>query len=285
MQGLSLQDTILTLSHFWSNYGCVLPQTYDMEMGAGTSSPLTALNALGKKPWNIAFVQPCRRPGDGRYGENPNRFQKFFQFQVMLKPCPENPQELLLQSYEALGLHPKNHDIRFVKDDWENPSLGAAGLGWEVWCDGMEVTQYTYFQQMGGLPCNPPCVELAYGVERLTMILQNKENAMDILWNNHGVTYRDMVLLGEQQFCRWYRNEGNEDIIAKHFQDVLDEGHHLEKLDLVLPAFECCIKANHLFNQWDALGALGPSQRAQCIASIRSLASSCAQNWVSKEYS
>jgi glycyl-tRNA synthetase alpha chain len=281
----SFQNIIMTLQSFWAEKGCALVQPYDLEMGAGTSHPFTALYTLGPRPWRAAFVQTCRRPGDGRYGENPNRLQKFYQFQVIIKPSPAQIQEWLLESYAALGLNLSDHDIRFVEDDWENPSLGASGLGWEVWLDGMEITQFTYFQQMGGIECEMVSSELAYGLERIALCLQKKENIFELEWTPQqgetpAVTYDQLSLLGEQQFCTWYFEEAPIEGVKRHFEDALSWGKSLIEKKLTLPAYDHCVKANHLFNMLDARGAVSVSQRAETIARIRKLASECCHQWM-----
>jgi len=280
----SFQSMLLTLQQFWSNQGCIILQGYDLEMGAGTSSPFTSLYALTPQPWRAAFIQPCRRPSDGRYGENPNRVQKYHQFQVILKPSPNNVQDLLINSYMALGIDVTKHDIRFVEDDWENPSLGAAGLGWEVWLDGMEITQFTYFQQMGGIECNPVSAELTYGLERIALFLQNKENIFDLQWNESGsekmYSWGDIALRGEQEFSAWYFNYAPIEGLRQHFEDALAWGKHALEKTLILPAYDYVIQANHIFNILDARGSMSVAERAENITHIRHLASACCQAWV-----
>lgn len=262
-------------------------QGYDLEMGAGTSSPLTSLYALTPRPWRAAFVQPCRRPSDGRYGENPNRVQKYHQFQVVLKPPPQNVQDLLLSSYAALGIDVTQHDIRFVEDDWENPSLGAAGLGWEVWLDGMEVTQFTYFQQMGGIECDPVSAEITYGLERIALFLQNKARIFDLAWNEPGsessYTWGDVSLRSEQEFSAWYFDFAPIAGLRGHFEDALAWGTLALGKTLILPAYDYVIQANHTFNILDARGAMSVAERAENIARIRHLASACCHAWVQTE--
>jgi glycyl-tRNA synthetase alpha chain len=283
---ISFQDIILRLQNFWAKQGCVILQPYDMEVGAGTSHPATTLKALGKGSWNAAFVQPCRRPTDGRYGENPNRTQYYYQFQVILKPSPKNSQELYLESLKEIGFDLKN-DIRFVEDDWENPSLGAAGLGWEVWCNGMEITQYTYFQQMGGFACNPVSVEITYGLERIASIIQNVESHFDINWNgltdNRKITYGDVFLKNEQQFSAYNFEKANVDILLQHFKDCESECLSLLESNLVLPAYEQCVKANHIFNLLNARGVISVTERANYILKVRTLAKSCCQKWIENQ--
>src|SRR5437899_2686279 len=254
----SFQGLILALQRYWADHGCAVLQPYDMEMGAGTFHPATTLRALGPKPWNAAYVQPSRRPKDGRYGENPNRLQHYYQFQVILKPSPPDLQELYLQSLYAIGIDPTLHDIRFVEDDWESPTLGAFGLGWEVWCDGQEITQFTYFQQVGGFACDPIPAELTYGLERLISILQGIENVYDLDWNGAvgeaRMTYGDVALQMEREFSAFSFEHVDASIIFRHFEDAEAMCHHLVGNKLVLPAYEYCLKASHLFNLLDARG-------------------------------
>ncbi|RZI46968.1 glycine--tRNA ligase subunit alpha [Candidatus Finniella inopinata] len=278
---------ILDLQKYWADQGCVILQPYDSEMGAGTTHPATTLRALGPKTWNAAFVQPCRRPTDGRYGENPNRTQHYYQFQVILKPCPENPQQLYLNSLKAIGFDLTNHDIRFVEDDWENPSLGAAGLGWEVWCDGMEITQFTYFQQVGGFECNPVPVEITYGLERIATFIQKIDNHFDINWNGlegpGKLTYGDVFLQAEREFSAYNFEVANTDVLLRHFQDCEQECQALVDKNLILPAYEQCIKANHVFNLLDARGVISVTERAGYIAKVRTLAKTCCQAWITQQ--
>ena len=280
----SFQDIILDLQRFWASKGCVILQPYDIEVGAGTSHPATTLRALGPGLWNAAFVQPCRRPKDGRYGENPNRTQQYYQYQVILKPAPENPQELYLQSLEAAGLNLSEHDIRFVEDDWENPSLGAAGLGWEVWCDGMEITQYTYFQQVGGFECNPVPVEITYGLERLATFIQGVENHFDLNWNglegDGKLTYGDVFLRAEREFSSYNFDVASTDALFHAFKGYESECAHLLAHSLVLPAYEQCVKANHTFNLLDARGVISVTERAGYISRVRALAKDCCGAWL-----
>jgi glycyl-tRNA synthetase alpha chain len=280
---LSFQQIILTLQQFWAEQGCVILQPYDVEMGAGTFHPATALRALGDKPWNAAYVQPSRRPKDGRYGENPNRLQHYYQFQVILKPSPDNIQELYLESLKKLGIDPMAHDIRFVEDDWESPTLGAWGLGWEVWLDGMEVTQFTYFQQVGGIECNPVSGEITYGLERLAMYIQGKENVYDLDFNGRGVTYGEVFLKNEQQFSAYNLEFANTDMLLAHFKDAEKECEAMLSRNLPLPAFDQCIKASHNFNLLDARGVISVTERAAYIAKVRALAKGCCEAWVAKE--
>jgi len=276
----AFQNLILRLHDFWSKQGCVILQPYDMEVGAGTFHPATTLRALGKDPWRAAYVQPSRRPTDGRYGENPNRLQHYYQYQVILKPSPENSQELYLQSLETLGIDPLAHDIRFVEDDWESPTLGAAGLGWEVWCDGMEVTQFTYFQQVGGFECNPVAVELTYGLERLAMYIQGVENVYDLDFNGQGVTYREVFHQAEKEFSSYNFEYASIDQLRKHFDDAEQECSSLLEKSLPLPAYDQCIKSSHLFNLLDARGAVSVTDRASYITRVRAMAKGCCEGWI-----
>jgi glycyl-tRNA synthetase alpha chain len=279
----SFQDIILTLHSFWAAQGCVILQPYDVEMGAGTFHPATTLRALGPKPWRAAYVQPCRRPSDGRYGENPNRLQHYYQYQVIIKPSPENIQDLLLQSYDAIGIDRRLHDIRFVEDDWESPTLGAWGLGWEVWCDGMEVTQFTYFQQVGGIACVSPSVELTYGLERLAMYVQGVENVYDLDFNGAGVSYGDIFLRAEQDYSLYNFELADTDLLIRHFADAEAECARLVASAVAQPAYDQCIKASHLFNLLDARGVISVAERAGYIARVRELAKACAEIWLAGE--
>jgi glycyl-tRNA synthetase alpha chain len=276
----SFQDLILTLQRFWADHGCVILQPYDMEVGAGTFHPATTLRALGPDPWRAAFVQPSRRPTDGRYGENPNRLQHYYQFQVILKPSPKDSQELYLQSLAALGIDPRSHDIRFVEDDWESPTLGAWGLGWEVWCDGMEVSQFTYFQQVGGFDCDPVAVELTYGLERLAMYVQGVENVYDLDFNGADTKYGDVFLRAEREFSAYNFEHANTDILFQHFADAEAECHALIAQELALPAYDQCIKASHTFNLLDARGVISVTERQSYILRVRELAKSCCEMWL-----
>jgi glycyl-tRNA synthetase alpha chain len=274
------QSLILALQSFWADRGCVILQPFDMEVGAGTFHPATTLRALGPEPWRCAYVQPSRRPTDGRYGENPNRLQHYYQFQVLLKPSPDDSQDLYLQSLEHLGISSSVHDIRFVEDDWESPTLGAWGLGWEVWCDGMEVTQFTYFQQVGGIECHPVSVELTYGLERLAMYIQGVENVFDLDWNGAGVSYRDVFLQAEQEGSRYNFELADTDRLFRHFADAEAECRLLLDAKLALPAYEQCIKASHRFNLLDARGVISVTERAAYIARVRALARGCCEAWL-----
>ena len=276
----SFQNLILRLHEFWSRQGCVILQPYDMEVGAGTFHPATILRALGPEPWRAAYVQPSRRPADGRYGENPNRLQHYYQYQVILKPSPANSQDLYLESLAVLGIDPMTHDIRFVEDDWESPTLGAAGLGWEVWCDGMEVTQFTYFQQVGGIECNPVAVELTYGLERLAMYIQGVENVYDLDFNGAGVTYRDVFHQAEREFSAYNFEHASTDRLRQQFEFAEAECTNLLEHKLALPAYDQCIKSSHLFNLLDARGAVSVTDRADYIGRVRALAKGCCEAWL-----
>ena len=280
----SFQRLILTLQEFWSDQGCVLLQPYDLEVGAGTFHPATTLRALGPKPWKAAYVQPSRRPSDGRYGDNPNRLQHYYQFQVILKPSPDDIQEIYLQSLAALGIDAAHHDIRFVEDDWESPTLGAWGLGWEVWCDGMEVSQFTYFQQVGGIDCNPVSGEITYGLERLAMYVQGVENVYDLDWNGAegkaGMTYGEVFLRNEREFSAYNFEHANTDVLLRHFEDAENECENLIAAELALPAYDQCMKASHLFNLLEARGVISVTERAAYIGRVRALAKACCEAWL-----
>ena len=280
--GSSFQSLILDLQVFWAEEGCVVLQPYDMQMGAGTFHPATALRALGPEPWKAAYVQPSRRPADGRYGENPNRLQHYYQFQVLLKPSPDDAQDVYLKSLRHLGIDAARHDIRFVEDDWESPTLGAAGLGWEVWCDGMEVTQFTYFQQMGGIECDPVSVELTYGLERLAMYIQGVENVYDLDWDGLGTTYGDIYMQAEREHSAYNFEHADTDMLTRHFADAEKECKALLDLEapLALLAYEQCIKASHLFNMLDARGVISATERPAHIGRVRALARGCCEAWL-----
>ena len=280
---LSFQDIILTLHRFWAGKGCVILQPYDMEMGAGTFHPATTLRALGKRPWKAAYVQPSRRPTDGRYGENPNRLQHYYQYQVIMKPSPAEAQDLLIESYRAIGLDPLRHDFRFVEDDWESPTLGAWGLGWEVWCDGMEVGQFTYFQQVGGISVDLPSFEMTYGLERLAMYVQGIENIYDLDFNGAGVKYGDVFLRAEREYSAHNFEVADTAMLMRHFADAEAECGVLVGRGLALPAYDQCIKASHLFNLLDARGVISVTERASYIGRVRTLAKACAEVWVAGE--
>ena len=266
----------MKLQHFWSGQGCIVLQPLDMEVGAGTFHPATVLRALGKNPWNAAYVQPCRRPTDGRYGLNPNRLQHYYQFQTVLKPSPDNIQELYLDSLDHLGINSKNNDIRFVEDDWESPTLGAWGLGWEVWCNGMEVSQFTYFQQVGGIDCFPITGELTYGLERLAMYIQGVDNVYDLAWNSEGIKYGDVFLQNEKEQSTYNFEKSNPNILIKNFEELEQLSTKLIEDNLVLPAYEQCIKASHIFNLIDASGVIGVNERADYIGRVRAMVKACA---------
>ncbi len=281
----SFQDLILRLHAYWAKQGCAILQPYDAEMGAGTFHPATTLRALGPKPWRAAYVQPCRRPSDGRYGENPNRLQHYYQYQVILKPSPADCQSLLLDSYRAIGIDPDLHDIRFVEDDWESPTLGAWGLGWEVWCDGMEVTQFTYFQQVGGIAVDLPSCELTYGLERLAMYVQGVENVYDLDFNGapdpaQRLTYGDVFLRNEQEFSAHNFEAADTSMLARHFADAEAECAALLARALSLPAYDQCIRASHMFNLLDARGVISVAERASYIGRVRALAKGCCEAYL-----
>jgi len=285
---LSFQDLILTLHAYWSAQGCVILQPYDVEVGAGTLNPATVLRALGPRPWKAAYVQPSRRPADGRYGENPNRLHQHHQYQVILKPNPENLQELYLGSLKAIGIDPMVHDIRFVEDDWENPTVGAWGLGWEVWCDGMEITQYTYFQQVGGLDVFPVAGELTYGLERLSLYLQDKDSVYDLRFNDE-FSYGDVFLANEQQFSAFELEAADVATFKRQFEDMermvpeILAARGRQGQQLVLPAYDHVLKASHLFNIMDARGAIAVAERQSYIGRIRDLCKQCAEAWVAQQ--
>jgi len=287
----AFQDLILTLQTFWGKEGCVILQPYDMEVGAGTFHPATTLRALGPKPWSAAYVQPSRRPKDGRYGENPNRLQHYYQFQVIMKPSPSNIQELYLASLDAIGIDTALNDIRFVEDDWESPTLGAWGLGWEVWCNGMEVSQFTYFQQVGGFDCNPVAGEITYGLERLAMYVQGVDRVFDLNFNGRDddkrLSYGDVFLQAEREYSRYNFEHADTEILLRHFKDAEAEckallqkgaknGEHL----LALPAYDQCIKASHIFNLLDARGVISVTERQSYILRVRDLAKACCAAWL-----
>ncbi|MGI9481424.1 MAG: glycine--tRNA ligase subunit alpha [Hyphomicrobiales bacterium] len=284
----SFQGLILALQKYWASYGAVILQPYDMEVGAGTFHPATTLRAIGPKPWNAAYVQPSRRPSDGRFGENPNRLQHYYQYQVILKPSPPDLQDLYLGSLEAIGVDAENHDIRFVEDDWESPTLGAWGLGWEVWCDGMEVSQFTYFQQVGGIDCAPVSGELTYGLERLAMYVQGVDNVYELNFNggegDARVSYGDVFLQAEREYSHYNFNHADTERLARHFEDaeaqcraLLDaEGNYV----MALPAYDQCIKASHIFNLLDARGVISVTERQSYILRVRELAKGCAEAWL-----
>ena len=286
----SFQDLILTLHQYWSEKGCVILQPYDMEVGAGTFHPATTLRSVGPRPWAAAYVQPSRRPKDGRYGENPNRLQHYYQYQVIIKPSPPDLQDLYLGSLRAIGIDPMEHDIRFAEDDWESPTLGAWGLGWEVWCDGMEVSQFTYFQQVGGLDCSPVSGELTYGLERLAMYVQGVDNVYDLNFNGlegeKRISYGDVFLQAEQEFSRYNFEFADTEALLRHFADAEKECHSLlaagrkdGRHELALPAYDQCIKASHTFNLLDARGVISVTERQAYILRVRDLAKGCCEAW------
>jgi len=282
---LSFQDLILTLHQYWGGHGCVILQPYDMEMGAGTFHPATVLRALGPDPWKAAYVQPCRRPTDGRYGENPNRLGAYYQYQVMLKPSPPDLQALYLGSLDAIGIDPLKHDIRFVEDDWESPTLGAWGLGWEVWCDGMEVTQFTYFQQVGGFDCKPVAGELTYGLERLAMYIQGVDNVFDLRFNDGadgkgGVTYRDVFMDNEQQMSKWHFEVADTERLFEGFRMAAAECENSLAAGVPIAAYEQAIKASHIFNTLQARGVISVAERQAYIGRVRDMAKGACAAWM-----
>ncbi|GAB5054227.1 glycine--tRNA ligase subunit alpha [Pediococcus parvulus] len=281
---LAVQDIILTLQHYWSDQGCMLMEAYDTEKGAGTMSPYTFLRAIGPEPWNAAYVEPSRRPADGRYGENPNRLYQHHQFQVVMKPSPENIQELYLGSLKALGIEPLEHDIRFVEDNWENPSMGCAGVGWEVWLDGMEVTQFTYFQQVGGLEVSPVTSEVTYGLERLASYIQNVDSVFDLEWG-HGVKYGEIFKEPEYEHSKYSFEESNQDMLLQLFDDYEREAKAQIKNGLVHPAYDYILKCSHTFNLLDARGAVSVTERAGYLSRIRNMAKSVAKAFVQERES
>ncbi len=280
---LSFQDTIFNLQKYWSKKGCVILQPYDLEVGAGTFHPATTLRSLGPKPWKTAYVQPSRRPTDGRYGDNPNRLQHYYQFQVLIKPSPKEIKKMYLNSLSSIGINHEEHDIRFVEDDWESPTLGAAGLGWEVWCDGMEVTQFTYFQQIAGVECKPVSVEITYGLERLCMFIQNKKSVFDLIWNDEGITYKDVFYQSEKEFSAYNFEYANTDNLFKIFEMLEEETKLLVEKKISLPAYDQCLKCSHVFNILDARGVISVAQRAEYIARIRELTKSIGKVWIESQ--
>ena len=280
---ITFQDLIFNLQKFWSKYGCVILQPYDLEVGAGTFHPATTLRSLGPKPWKAAYVQPSRRPTDGRYGKNPNRLQHYYQYQVIIKPSPDNIKQVYLRSLSAIGIQVKDHDIRFVEDDWESPTLGATGLGWEVWCDGMEITQFTYFQKMTGTDCKPIPVELTYGLERICMFVQGKKNVFDIDWNDSGVKYRDVYLQSEKEFSAYNFDHANTESLLKNFEIAEKECKALLEQQLALPAYDQCLKASHIFNLLDSRGVIAVAERTGYINRIRDLAKGSGSVWLANQ--
>ena len=277
---LSFQAMILRLHDYWSARGCVILQPYDMRMGAGTFHPATTLRSLGPEPWNAAYVQPCRRPTDGRYGENPNRLQHYYQYQVILKPSPADLQEQYLGSLAAIGIDFTAHDIRFVEDDWESPTLGAWGLGWEVWCDGMEVTQFTYFQQMGGFDCKPVAGELTYGLERLAMYIQDKDNVYDLAFNDAGVSYGEVFLENERQMSKWNFEVAETDALFDLFRKAAAECENALAANVPIAAYEQAIEASHVFNLLNARGVISVAERQAYIGRVRDLAKGACEKWI-----
>ncbi|SEN56086.1 glycyl-tRNA synthetase alpha chain [Amphibacillus marinus] len=276
---MHIQEMILTLQKHWSDQGCILMQAYDVEKGAGTMSPMTLLRSLGPEPWNVAYVEPSRRPADGRYGENPNRLYQHHQFQVIMKPSPDNIQELYLASLEKLGIDPLKHDIRFVEDNWENPTLGAAGLGWEVWLDGMEITQFTYFQQIGGLEAKPVAVEITYGMERLASYIQDKDNVFDLTWTE-GVTVHDIYFQPEYEHSKYTFEESDTALLFNLFSQYEAEARQLMEKGLVFPAYDYVLKCSHTFNLLDAKGVISVTERTGYIGRVRNLARAIAKLYV-----
>lgn len=268
---MNFQSVITTLHQFWGDRGCLIAQPYDTEKGAGTMNPHTFLRAIGSEPWSVAYVEPCRRPTDGRYGENPNRYQHYYQYQVLIKPSPDNIQEIYLDSLKALGIHPEDHDIRFVEDNWESPTLGAWGVGWEVWLDGMEITQFTYFQQCGGIDCRPVSIEITYGLERLVMYLQNVDAFTKIRWNDR-ISYGDVHLQGEVEQCTYNFEASNPELLFTLFALYEQEAEQLSKQGLVLPTLDYVLKCSHTFNLLDARGVISVTERTRYIGRIRNLA-------------
>ena len=280
----TFQNTIFNLQSFWSKKGCIILQPYDIEVGAGTFHPSTTLKSLGPKPWKVAYVQPSRRPTDGRYAENPNRLQHYYQFQVLIKPSPDKIKRIFLESLLKIGIDQKDHDIRFIEDDWESPTLGASGLGWEVWCDGMEIAQFTYFQQMAGVQCKPISVEITYGLERICMFIQQKSNVFDLDWNYEGVKYRDMFYQSEKQFSKYNFELANTESLFDTFKILEDEANNLITNNLPLPAYDHSLKASHVFNILDARGAISIAQRAKFISKIRELIKGVGVLWLKGNY-
>ena len=279
-KSITFQDLVFNLQKYWAKNGCIILQPYDLEVGAGTFHPATTLRTLGSKPWKAAYVQPSRRPTDGRYGDNPNRLQHYYQFQVIIKPSPSNIKKLYLNSLSVIGINHKDHDIRFVEDDWESPTLGAAGLGWEVWCDGMEITQFTYFQQMAGFECKPVSVEITYGLERICMFTQHKKNVYDLIWNNQGVEYREVFHQAEKEFSAYNFEHANTENLFKIFDMFENEAKSLVEKKISLPAYDQCLKASHIFNVLDARGAISVAQRAEYISRIREITKSAAAVYI-----
>ena len=278
---MTFQDLIMALEKYWADYGCVIQQPYDLEVGAGTFNPATLLRVLGPEPWSVAYVEPSRRPTDGRYGENPNRLGHYYQYQVIIKPSPIDIQDIYLRSLKALGIDPLDHDIRFVEDDWESPTLGASGLGWEVWLDGMEITQFTYFQQAGSIRLDPISVEITYGLERISMYLQEKENIYDLMWNDR-IRYGDVHKRGEWEFSVYHFEIADVDMLLKVFDMYEQESIRLSEKGLVLPSYDYCLKCSHIFNILDARGAISVTERTHYIDRIRNLARLVSKNYLNQ---
>jgi glycyl-tRNA synthetase alpha chain len=289
MEKISFQEIIMRLQQFWIDQGCAILQPYDLEVGAGTFHPATVLRSLSSKPWNVAYVQPSRRPTDSRYGNHPNRLQHYYQFQVIMKPSPDNIQELYLASLKALGLDLARNDIRFVEDDWESPTLGAWGLGWEVWCNGMEVSQFTYMQQIGGIDCKPVAAELTYGLERLALYIQGVDDFKDLEWNGRDdykrLTYKDVFLESEKQFSEYNLNHANIPILLKQFEEAEQQCAYLVEQKLPIAAYDFCIKASHLFNLLNSRGSISTTERASYIGRVRALAKMCCEGYIALEAS
>lgn len=287
MKKLSFQQIILTLQNYWQDYGCAILQPYDAHVGAGTFHPATVLRSLGPKPWFVAYVQPSRRPGDSRYAMHPNRMQHYYQFQVILKPSPDNIQELYLKSLEQLGIDLNKHDIRFVEDDWESPTIGASGLGWEVWCNGMEVSQFTYMQQVGGIECRPVAGEITYGLERLALYIQDIDEVKNLDWNGQigekALKYGEVDFEAEKQFSKFNLELADSEMLLRHFQDSEEQCVALIKENLPLPAYDYCIQASHLFNLLNARGVISVTERASYILRVRNLAKLCCSKWLEME--
>ncbi|WP_322497774.1 glycine--tRNA ligase subunit alpha [Candidatus Cyrtobacter comes] len=275
LKQMNFQDIILNLQRFWADEGCVVLQPYDTEVGAGTSHPATTIRCLSEINWDVCYVQGCRRPQDGRYAQNPNRLQHYYQFQVILKPSRDNAQSLYLESLKSIGINPCINDIRFIEDDWANPTLGAWGLGWEVWCNGMEITQFTYMQQIAGISCSPVPVEITYGLERIAMHVQKKDTIWDIIWNKTGLTYKDIFLDSEKQSCAFNFEYADTEILKKNFEDLITQSTNLLSVKLTYPAYEFCLKASHTFNILEARKVLGVTERAHYISRLRKLSKEC----------
>ncbi|HNZ35750.1 MAG TPA: glycine--tRNA ligase subunit alpha [Syntrophales bacterium] len=276
---MTFQELVLSLDKYWAGQGCILQQPYDLEVGAGTFNPATFLRSLGPEPWNVAYVEPSRRPTDGRYGENPNRLQHYYQYQVIMKPSPLDIQELYLNSLRSFGINPLEHDIRFVEDDWESPTVGAWGLGWEVWLDGMEITQFTYFQQVGGIDLNPICAEITYGIERIAMYLQGIDNVYELEWA-HGVKYGDIHHQGEVEWSHYNFEEADVEMLRRVFDMYEAEGVRMAERERVLPTYDCCLKCSHTFNLLDARGAISVAERTTYIGRVRNLARLSAEGYL-----